>query len=159
MCTIDHATKQLMEWITGCFQLQRERVMEPCRAGVCMCVRVCRRAEFRVCVCAYALPTNGLILDAGESTRYKHRYHLQYNHKDLHEQFKTNVSQSLTVKLIIRKLQYLFIYRKLYRHRNIELCYRTSQIFLISCRPNMYFMWVSAFFQTVSSGSPPDDSV
>ena len=39
----------------------------------------------------------GLILDSGETTCYKHRYHLQYNHENPHEQFKTNVSQSLTV--------------------------------------------------------------
>ena len=36
------------------------------------------------------------------------------------------------------KLKYFLIYRELYRHRNIEQCYRISHILLISCRPNSY---------------------
>ena len=45
----------------------------------------------------------------------------------------SKLTPSLTVQLMICKLQYLFIYCKLYHHRNTEQCYRTSQIFLISC--------------------------
>ena len=93
----------------------------------------------------------GLVLDSEETTCYKHRYRVNHAEQFLHLLEETQpTTYNTTVKIYMNKLKLrlaiinclvyymqtsIFVYHKLYCHRNIEQCYRTSQIFLISWRP------------------------
>jgi len=44
-----------------------------------------------------------------------------------------------------------FFYRRSYRHRDIERCYRTSHLFLISCSPSLHTIQRFSYIQALYS--------